>query len=282
MSELGSLTKTRIAELLGVSRRSLYYTSLLATKDELLKLEILTTLEKHKDYGYRRIAIHLEVNHKRVQRVMQKFGLQQPKKKRKRLKALPPEVLMPVENLLKGRCPLRAGVIWIADFTELTYKGRKFYLATVVDYLTREVVGTSIHLTHAKELVLESIEQAVSNTGALPQLMHSDQGSEYLCHEVLDYLFTQGITPSFSAKSSPWQNGQQESFFSRFKQEIPDLNRYETLGEAISQILTYITYYNTERIHTALRMPPVKFKVLLEGMGGQFKGPTMMRKKKGS
>ncbi len=230
MSELGTLTKTRLAELLGVSRGSLYYTSILASKDELLKQEILATLLAHKDYGYRRIADELGVNRKRVQRVMQKFALQQPKKKRKRFSSLPPEVLLPVENLLKHRSPVRVGAVWVADFTQLIYKGRVLYFATVVDYLTREVVGSSIQLTHTKTLVLEALERAVANTGTVPELLHSDQGSEYLCAEVLDYLFEQGITPSFSAKSSPWQNGRQESFFSRFKQELPDLSHYEHLG----------------------------------------------------
>jgi len=122
VNELGPLTKTRIAELLGVSRGSLYYISVLPTQDEYLKREILTTLLLHKDYGYRRVADHLGVNHKRVQRVMQKFSLQQPKKKRRRLQALPEAVLMPVENLLRHRCPLYPDVAWIADFTELTYK----------------------------------------------------------------------------------------------------------------------------------------------------------------
>ena len=282
MSELGPLTKTRIAELLGVSRGSLYYVSKLATKDEWLKGEILATLFVHKEYGYRRVADHLGINHKRVQRVMQKFSLQQPKKKRRRLQSLPGEVLMPVANFLKGRCAIRAHAIWIADFTELTYKSRKFYLATVVDYLTREVVGFSIQLTHTRILVLEALERAVMGTAAIPELLHSDQGSEYLCGEMLDYLFEQGITPSFSAKSSPWQNGRQESFFSRFKQELPDLNRYETLGEAIAQVCTQITYYNTERIHTSLRMPPVRFKEALQASGGQFNGSAKSYRKWGS
>jgi len=189
---------------------------------------------------------------------------------------------MPVENLLKGRCPIRVNAIWIADFTELTYKGRKFYLATVVDYLTREVVGVSIQMTHAKELVLESIERAVSSTGTVPGLLHSDQGSEYLCGDVLDYLYTQGITPSFSAKSSPWQNSRQESFFSRFKHEMPDLSKYETFGEAIAQVLTQITYYNTQRIHTSLGMSPVRFREAIQAAGGQYRGPTNMHRKMGS
>jgi len=236
----------------------------------------------HKDYGYRRIADHLGVNRKRVQRVMQKFSLQQKRKKRRRLIPLAPELEMPVSNLLTLRSAVRVDTIWIADFTELTYKGQRFYLATVVDYLTREVVGISVHLTHTKALVLESLERVVAHTKNLPELIHSDQGSEYLCGEVLDYLYSQGITPSFSAKSSPWQNGRQESFFSHFKQELPDLNQYASFGEALAQLYTQITYYNTERIHTSLRMPPAQFRIALLASNRPFNGSAKMYRQRGS
>ena len=59
-----------------------------------------------------------------------------------------------------------------------------------------------------------------------------------------------------SDKASPWQNGYQESFFGRFKDEMGDINRFETPGELVEAIYHYIHYYNTERIHTTLKMPP--------------------------
>lgn len=282
VNSLEGFTKTQLAHLLGVSRATLYYTSILEHKDILLRDEILEARKEHPFFGYRRLADHLGVNHKRVFRVVQKFGLQLPKRKRSRLTALPPEVTMPVANLMVGRCALRAGAIWVADFTELVYRGKKLYLATVVDALTREVVGTSVQLRHTKELVLAALQTAVSNTGLVPELVHSDQGSEYLCHEVLMVLHENGITPSFSAKSSPWQNGKQEAFFSRFKAELIDLNQFPTLGDVVAHLHSSITYYNTERIHTALRMPPRTFKQALDSQtNGRFIGSTAVYRKRG-
>jgi len=64
---------------------------------------------------------------------------------------------------------------------------------------------------------------------------------------------------SVSDKASPWQNGYQESFFGRFKEEFGDINRFETTGEMIEAIYQYIHYYNTKRIHTSLKMPPAVY-----------------------
>ena len=57
-----------------------------------------------------------------------------------------------------------------------------------------------------------------------------------------------------SRKSSPWENGSQESFYGKLKFELWNLNRFPTLAEAIEAIHLYIYYYNNNRIHTSLKM----------------------------
>ena len=75
------VTKTKIAENLGVSRQSLYYQSKQNPKDEQLKTAILELLSVHKSYGYRRVALALRVNKKRAQRLMHKFKIHPYKRK---------------------------------------------------------------------------------------------------------------------------------------------------------------------------------------------------------
>ena len=67
-----------------------------------------------------------------------------------------------------------------------------------------------------------------------------------------------------SKKGSPWQNGYQESFYANFKVDIGDMNRFKTIGELIAELYRSIYYYNNERIHTSLKMPPKKFAELNE------------------
>ena len=62
-----------------------------------------------------------------------------------------------------------------------------------------------------------------------------------------------------SKKSSPWQNGRQESFYQKLKFELEDFNTYQSQGELIEAIALQIYYYNNKRIHLALKMPPALF-----------------------
>lgn len=100
-----------------------------------------------------------------------------------------------------------------------------------------------------------------------PEIFRTDQGSEFMAQAVTSFLEKNRVRVSVSDKGSPWQNGYKESFFGRFKDENGDLNRFETLGELVGEIYAYIHYYNHLRIHTGLKMPPVRFKQqYLEGV----------------
>jgi transposase InsO family protein len=65
-----------------------------------------------------------------------------------------------------------------------------------------------------------------------------------------------------SRKSSPWENGSQESFYGKLKFELWNLNRFGNIAEVIEAIHLYIYYYNNNRIHTSLKMTPVDFAKL--------------------
>ena len=70
-----------------------------------------------------------------------------------------------------------------------------------------------------------------------------------------------GVQISMSKKGSPWENGYQESFYNNFKTDLGlEFERFETIGELVEAIHQVIFYYNNQRIHTSLRMPPAKFK----------------------
>ncbi len=68
-----------------------------------------------------------------------------------------------------------------------------------------------------------------------------------------------GTFISRSAKSSPWENGYQESFYSQFKIDLGDPARFKTLGELVYEIYRLVWDYNHARIHSVLKMPPLLF-----------------------
>lgn len=213
---------------------------------------------KHSSYGHKRLGWELKVNHKRVRRVMRKFGLKPPRRKVSfyTTKFTPHHTYT---NLIKDFVPAKAHDLWCSDLSYFKYRGRIFYLATIEDIFTRQVVAFNVGIKHDGALVFKTIAEAITNTKCLPAIFHSDQGTEFMAKICTDYLKSFDVKISVSDKASPWQNGYQESFFGRFKDELGDLDRFETIGELIEAIYQQIYYYNHERIHTALKMPPVVF-----------------------
>jgi len=172
------VSKVTLARSLGVSRSSLYYVSLREPKDLFLRDQIIETLNEHPAYGQRRIGITLNINRKRIRRVMRKFGLQ-PAIRRKKPKYARKTSPSGTPNRTQGISPIAPNVIWNGDFTEFLFHGRKIYLATVIDRYTREVIGWQIGLHHTTQLILDVLEEAVRKRIQTPAIFHSDQGSEY-------------------------------------------------------------------------------------------------------
>ena len=135
-----------------------------------------------------------------------------------------------------------------------------------MDLFSREVVGWHISSKHTKELVLEAMLDAIKYLGHTPKVVHTDQGSEYCSKENLSFLESLGIAISMSKKASPWENGYQESFYNNFKTDLGlEFDRFNSLGELIVGIHQTINYYNKERIHTKLKMPPEKYRLKFSG-----------------
>lgn len=256
-------TKTALAKKLGISRGMLYYKHKKPAEDERLKAEIEKVLVHHPAYGHKRIALELSLNRKRILRVMKKFHLM-PKKRRGKGFVKPDDLGKPVtkyQNLIENFCPIKPNVVWVGDFTHIRFQDNWVYLATVMDIYTREIVGWHLSTTHEKELVIEAFLDAVEKRKAVPVYFHSDQGSEYDSEEYLSLIENNGILISMSRKSSPWENGYQESFYSGFKLDLGPTNHYKELGELIETIAQTLNYYNNRRIHTALKKSPVKFRL---------------------
>ena len=256
--------KKALAKKLGVSRSSLYYASKMKVRDIAIKERILAALSEHPSYGHRRLALELRCNKKCILRVMKKFGIT-PYRRRARRPRKPGDLgtqPLHIANYAKTLCPLRRNVLWASDFTYFWFHGRFWYLCTVLDLFSREIVGFSFASSHDASLILAALQDALRRRGTTLYL-HSDQGSEYQSYAYFDLLKAQNIRASFSAKSSPWQNGYQESFYSEFKKDLGHPSHFETLGEFIEGIHLQIHYYNNRRIHTALKAIPAQYKTLI-------------------
>lgn len=258
------IPKTLRARELGVCRQSLYYKPKQPDKDWQLKCrieEVLRSKGKH-SYGSRRIAWDLQLNRKRVKRVMNLFSIK-PYRRRggKRLKTK--EIKHKFPNFLLTDYPSHQNKIWVSDFTLIKYYDKKVYLCTVMDLWNREIVGLSVLTNHSVQLILNAFLSALHNHPR-PEIFHSDNGSEYDAKSFVRTLTELNIKISRSKPGCPWENGYQESFYDKFKIDLGDPNRFESLGELIYQIYHQTYFYNHKRIHSALKMSPIQFSLLIE------------------
>lgn len=256
-----SSNKSAFARKLGICRQSLYYRPKKPKEDELIKTRIQAVLTDHAAYGHRRVAMELNMNHKRIARIMKRFSLRPRLMRGRPAKAndrgRPPTG---VPNLTKTLCPAKANILWAGDFTYLPWEGAFVYVATVIDVYTREIVGWHVGLRHTTDLVIQAFLDAYTHTGTAPQIFHSDQGSEYVSGQYELLLENLNIKASQSSKGSPWQNCYQESFYNQFKLELGNPKCYHDIGQPVEAVAQQVCYYNTRRIHSALKMSPRAFR----------------------
>lgn len=255
------LNKSLIAGKLGISRSSLYYESKMDVRDAPIRDEIAEVLASNPFYGHRRIAIELKIDKKRILRIMKKYGLK-PKTRKSRGFSKPGDIGLPeaiYRNEIKDIVPAAPNMVWCGDFTYIWFRGSFFYLATVIDVYTREIIGFAVSRRHNRFLVKAAILDAIEKRGCLPEYFHSDQGSEYQSYEHAEFLAKLGVKVSMSKKASPWQNPYKESFYSQFKLELGNIACLENDGQLAEAIYRQIYYYNNNRIHTALKMSPRQF-----------------------
>lgn len=253
-----SLNDDKFGKAVGMSRSMLYYHHKLPDKDWQLKQQIEIALREKPSYGHKRLAGHLHINKKRILRVMKLFGIKPYRRRGRKWKKPSKDYSKEYPNLLLTEFPQYPHHIWASDFTYIPFGKRTVYLATVIDLFTREIVGFAVLLNHSANLVMNALLSAVSKYPT-PKITHSDQGSEYVSKDYIILETNLGITPSMSRKACPWENGYQESFYSQFKIDLGDPNRFNHLGELVWSIYKTIHNYNTNRIHTKLKMPPAEF-----------------------
>lgn len=214
---------------------------------------------KHPRYGYRRLTNKLRrdgwrVNHKRVARLMRKEDLRVPTRTRKRQR------LGSSENSCSRRTPTRVNEVWTIDFVmDQTQDGRRLKILPIIDEFSRcchsILVGRSLTGTN----VLVELERLMTIHGA-PGFIRCDNGPEFIASAVLGFLAQAGVETLFIAPGSPWENGYAESFMSRFRDELLNLEVFSSRREAIVLIERYRREYNHERPHSSLGyLTPAEF-----------------------
>jgi putative transposase len=219
-------------------------------------------------YGYRRMKIAIEtelnqpVNHKRIARLQKMSGLQAVIR-RKRFNY--PKTMFidegPKENLLnRDVTASEPNRKWVTDITYLQAGSQRFYMSAILDLFNNELVSYRISADFGIFFVLETVKAAFEETGAKGVLIHSDQGGHYESHVYSKLLTENNATQSMSRRGNCWDNAVMENFFSHLKTELLYRFKPESKEELENMILEYITFYNTKRIQTKMKMAPVAYR----------------------
>ena len=157
-----------------------------------------------------------------------------------------------------------ANETWLTDITYLWTDAGWLYLAVVLDLYSRRIIGWAMQPRMTVDLVQNALTMALwrRKPGA-GLLHHSDRGSQYACGDYQSILAAAGITVSMSRKGNCWDNAPMESFFRSLKVERVYHRRYVTREEAKRDVLDYLAFYNSRRLHSSLGyVSPMEFETM--------------------
>jgi len=230
--------------------------------EERLKVDIIKLASQYGRYGYRRITALLHrqgwrVNHKRVERIWRQEGLKVPKRQPKRGRLW----------LNDGSCvrlrPTHRNHVWAYDFVmDRTHDGRPIKIMTVIDEYSRESLAMVVDRKIKSNDVLFCLSDLFLIYG-VPDHIRSDNGSEFTAKLVREWLERIGVKTLFIEPGSPWENGYNESFNGKLRDELLNGEIFYNLKEAQAMIEKWRKEYNTLRPHSSLNYQPPAPEALL-------------------
>ena len=236
--------------MLGQPRTTQRRARKVASDEGALRGDIVRLASRFGRYGYRRVTDMLRiegwgVNHKLVERIWRQEGLKVPERQPKRGRLW----------LNDGSCirlrPLYRGHVWSYDFVaSRTHDGRALKLLTVLDEHTRECLAIVVARKIRSHDVLEVLADLFVRHGP-SEYLRSDNGPEFTAKLVRRWLGRVGVEMLFIEPGSPWENGYNESFNGKLRDELLNGEIFCSLAEAAVLVEQWRREYNTVRPHSA-------------------------------
>jgi transposase InsO family protein len=251
VEEKMELSERRACDVLEQPRMTQRYKPKQPDRDKLLIAAMKRFAVKYPRYGYRFITAKLrqdgwQVNHKRVQRIWRKEGLQVPY--RRKIK----KSLGSSENACFVKKAEFINHVWTYDFIEdRTEDGRKLKFLTVLDEYTRESPVIEVGRSIRSKDVIAVLEYLFMVRGA-PGYIRSDNGPEFMAQAIKRWLADNEVETLYIEPGSPWENGYIESFHARLRDELLDRELFYSVKEAGVLAENWRQEYNHHRPHSSL------------------------------
>lgn len=211
-------------------------------------------LAHKKTFGYRRMTMHINRDHKcaynpkRIRRLMRRMGLKSVIRPKKRT-YVPSTPEITAENIL-GR-DFHADMPnqkWLTDVTEFKYGvDKKAYLSAILDLGDNSIVSYVLGHRNNNDLVFKTFNLAVQENPDASPLFHSDRGFQYTSKAFRKMLDEAGCTQSMSRVGRCLDNAPMEGFWGTLKCEMYYLSKFSTYEELEAAVEAYIHYYNNGR-----------------------------------
>jgi len=249
------LSLTRQADLLGISRGSLYHRPQPVTADDLALMRRIDEL--HMDYPFAGSRMMkglvrqegFTAGRLHVATLMKRMGIEALYRKPNTSKPAPGHKIYPY--LLRGLAVTRPNQVWAMDITYIPMARGFVYLTAVMDWFTRKVLAWRLSITLETAPCLEALEEAMARFGK-PEIMNTDQGSQFTSTDFIKALKDAEIKISMDGKGAWRDNVFIERLWRTIKYEEVYLRAYDSVSAARVGLRRYIDFYNTRRPHSSL------------------------------
>ena len=246
------MSQRRACKALGQPRSTQRYQAKPDTEEEQrLVARMHELVRKHPRYGYRFITAKLrqegwQVNFKRINRLWRREGFKVPKKTRKKRR------LGHSGNSCARRRAEHKDDVWCWDFIhDRTASGRLLKWLAVTDEYTRECLALEVHRSITSDKVLDVLTNLFLTRG-VPRHIRSDNGPEFIAKAIRGHAEQTGLEMLYIEPGAPWENGFAESFNSRLRDELLNVEEFENLAEARWFARRRLVEHNEERPHSSL------------------------------
>jgi putative transposase len=239
----------RACTLMQVARSGLYYERKMPSRD-LPVIDVMKRLSgQYPRFGSRRIRVFLareglQIGKERCSRLWSQAGLQVPAKKKRR-RAIASAAPRP-------KMPDQRNTVWSYDFVyDACANGQTIKCLTVVDEYTRECLAIDVAGSIRSKRVIDVLSKLISVRGA-PRYLRSDNGPEFVATKLLEWAVQEKLESVLIDPGKPWQNGTNESFNGKFRDECLSMEWFRNRLEARVIIEDWRQHYNAVRPHSSL------------------------------
>jgi len=244
-----SLSVRRQCRLLGLCRGVVYYKPREVSETNAALMRRIDELYTQYPFlGYRKLAVMLQANAKRVLRLMRCMSLQAIYRKPNTSNPHPEHRIHPY--LLKRLPIIRPNQVWAADITYIPLARGWCYLVAILDWHSRYVLAWRLSANMESGFCVEALQEAL--THGTPDIHNTDQGTQFTAQVFVDVLTANSVKISMDGRGSYQDNIFTERLWRSVKHEEVYTKEYVTIEQAQAALAEYFRFYNQVRPHQAL------------------------------